>query len=205
MVSMAVTEDFGGALGQLLDYWGKRFPGYQWTSYFPEENKGAGNFLERRGLPPQVREAVGVLLFNQYSRQQESKQVVKLGRENFELFRKVHQDHESGMYWTSQRIAAHLEDWVIYGYVEGESCLGVVYFNGIGGKDLEIFGLDLPVGENAPVIGKALLASALNQAKEEGARSMYFFHDPAFSKEVQELGFRILTIAVAYGGPVGNH
>ena len=200
LVSMAVIGNFGKALGQLLRYWEKRFPGYQWTSYFPEENIQAKSALESLGLQPDIREAVGILLFDQYVFQPESHQVVKVSQENFDLFRQVHQFFESEMYWTSQRIGAQLDAWTIYGYVERETCLGVLYFNGTGQKDLEIFGLDILPGEDIHKIGKALLASALNKAKGDHARSIYFFHDPAISKELEQMGFRILTAAVAYGG-----
>lgn len=205
LVSMVVIDRFGKALEELLSYWEKRFPGYQWTSYFPEENIQARSVLEGRKLLPQAREAVGVLTFAQYSFQRESGQVMKLGRENFELFQQVHRIYESEMYWTNNRIEAQLDAWTIYGYVEGEKCLGVLYYNGVGGKDLEIFGLDLLPGTDSYRIGKALLVSALNQAKRNGARSIYFFHDPALTNVVKEMGFRILTIATAYSAVMGEN
>ncbi len=205
LVSMAVPRNFGDALGQLLDYWGRQFPGYQWDAYFPQENKEAHRVLQSRGMKPQVQEAVGVLLFDQYHPRPENSRIAKLDREHFHLFRQVHQREEGKMYWTSDRIFATLEDWALYGYVQQGKCVAVLYYKGVGTKNLEIFGLDfIYQGEplEASEVGRALLVSALNQAKKDGAKSMYFFHDPRLTEIVEETGFQILTTAVAYGGTV---
>ena len=134
LVSMAVPRNFGDALGQLLDYWGRQFPGYQWDAYFPQENKEAHRVLQSRGMKPQVQEAVGVLLFDQYHPRPENSRIAKLDREHFHLFRQVHQREEGKMYWTSDRIFATLEDWALYGYVQQGKCVAVLYYKGVGKK-----------------------------------------------------------------------
>lgn len=200
LVSMAVQGDFGQALEELLAYWKKRFPGYRWFSYFPADNRGAQSLLQRFGYTPQPPENVAVLLFDDYSARREVPQVVEIGLENFPLFCQLHRQFEGPMYWTSERMKSKLDQWSILAYVENGSCLGAVYYNQQTKRDLEIFGLDLlEAGERIP---QALLASALNRAKAQGARSIYFFHEPAWTPMLESLGFKNLTTALGYSGGV---
>lgn len=200
LVSMAVQGDFGQALEELLAYWKKRFPGYQWFSYFPADNREAHSFLQRSGYKPQPPENVAVLLFDNYSARGEAPQVVEIGLDNFPLFCQLHRRFEGSMYWTSERMKSQLDTWSIFAYTEKGKCLGALYYNHQTQKDLEIFGLDLLEKERE--IAGALLSSALNQAKAGGARSMYFFHEPVWTPMLESLGFKNLATALGYSGAV---
>lgn len=197
LAGMAVAGDFVHGLEELLSYWSRHFTGYTWQSYFPQENRQAIRFLQSQGAQLLAQEAVGMLLLKDYTPGREDPRVIQLGKDNFSLFRQVHQPWEETMYWTSQRIEATLPRWILLGEVEEGLCRGAVYAT--GGKDWEIFGLDLPQG-NGPA--EALLTALLNRAKEEGARSVTFFHDPVLTPLVDRAGFRILTTGWAFQAPV---
>ncbi len=211
--SLLIGDGQESALEELMAYWKQRFPGYEWSMYFPEENRAALSFMSRRGYRDKGKEAVNVLLFKEYQTREESGFVFPVGRENFDLFRKIHAGFEAEMYWTSDRIWEDLENWEIFAYVIPEEekvsgdtavdpapvkagkgcCKGVIYYNRQTSKDLEIFGIDVP--DLLGGVVEALLIACLNKAKEAHAESMYFFNE-RFPNEIPEgLGFRRITTA----------
>lgn len=194
--TILINNGYAQALEELLDYWKNKFAGYSWNMYFPEENQEAISFLKKQGYTDQGREYVNVLLFEDYVVQQDSKNVILVDKENFELFRIVHSQFEDDMYWTSDRIEKCMEDWEIFVCVENEKCLGAVYYNGKGEEDLEIFGIDVidSVGKN--IIIENLLIACLNRAKQCDAKSMYFFNEDVFTQELSiKVGFECKTVA----------
>lgn len=194
--TILIRNGYADALAELLAYWKNKFVGYSWNMYLPEENKEAISFLKEQGYADKGQEYVNVLLFKDYEVQQESKNVLSIEKENFELFRTVHSQFEEDMYWTSERIQKHMEDWAILAYVEDEKCLGAVYYNGKGEDDLEIFGIDIIDGCDRNIVVENLLISCLNHAKRCGAKSMYFFNEDAFAQELAvKVGFECKTVA----------
>ena len=184
------------ALAELLAYWKNKFVGYSWNLYLPEENQAAISFLKKQGYADKGQEYVNVLLFEDYEVQQESKNMVGVRKENFELFHTVHSQFEADMYWTSERIENHMEEWEIFAYIEDEKCLGAVYYNGKGEDDLEIFGIDIIDDCERNTVIENLLISCLNHAKRCGAKSMYFFNEDAFAQELAvNVGFECKTVA----------
>lgn len=203
LLSFSVQHAFGEALAEVLDYWREHFPGYSWHFYFPEENTQALAFMKSRGYPLISRETVDVLLFSEYIRQEESPRITPVTQKNFALFRRLHTQSESEMYWTSDRIEQDLANWNIFICTQKESCLGALYYRSYSGGNLEIFGIDqpadLPPDEAAAAIIE-LLQSALNQAQQDNARSMYFFTDPITHPAAEKLGFRRVTAACYFEG-----
>lgn len=194
--TILVRNGYESALAELLDFWKKKFAGYSWNMYLPEENQQAVSFLKEQGYVDQGQEYVNVLLFEDYILQQDAKSVILVDKESFELFRGIHSQFEADMYWTSDRIEKCMEDWEIFAYVEQKNCLGVVYYNGKGEEDLEIFGMDVLDSINKNTIIENLLSSCLNHAKRSGAKSMYFFNEEVFTQElVKKVGFECKTVA----------
>ena len=194
--TILVRNGYVDALEELFAYWKNRFTGYSWNMYLPDENQEALFFMRERGYADQGQEYVNVLLFDNYIVQQDSKKVISVGKDNFELFCSVHSQFETDMYWTSERIEKHMEDWEIFAYVKDEKCLGAVYYNGKGEKDLEIFGIDVIDSCEKNAVIEKLLISCLNHAKRNGAKSMYFFNEDAFTQElVVKVGFDCKTVA----------
>lgn len=194
--SILINNGYAQALAELLYYWKNKFVGYSWNMYFPEENREALSFFEKQGYVDQGQEYVNVLLFENYTVHQDSKNVIIVDKENFELFRIVHSQFETDMYWTSDRIEKHGEEWEIFAYVEDEKCLGAVYCNGKGEEDLEIFGIDVLDSLYKNNVIENLLICCLNHAKKNDAKSMYFFNENAFTQELAvKVGFKCKTVA----------
>ena len=194
--TILINNGYAQALEELLDYWKNKFAGYSWNMYLPEENQEAISFLKEQGYVDQEQEYVNVLLFEDYTVQQELKNVISIDRENFELFRKVHTQFEADMYWTSDRMEKYMENWEVFAYIEDEKCLGAIYYNGKDEENLEIFGIDVLDSYEKNTLVENLLSSCLNHAKKSGAKSMYFFNEDAFTQELAvKAGFECKTVA----------
>lgn len=133
------------------------FQGYTWHMYFPKENQDAISFMEGNGFSKKSMENVDVLLFNDYTIKCEPENVVQIGLENFVTFSDIHTKFENDMYWTNERIAETMEEWEIFAYIHGEKCVGVLYHNGKGEDDLEIFGIDMLEGSFEKEVTENLL------------------------------------------------
>ncbi|WP_322201649.1 hypothetical protein [Acutalibacter intestini] len=200
--SILAGKNYSRLLGELLAYWAKRHPGYRWHLYLPEENREAIAYLTGRGQQEASQENVDVLLFENYAPRPAQKQVVQVGPKDFSLFQQVHRLFERDMYWTSERIAKAMENWELFACVEQEVCQGVLYYtycNRGQRPDLEIFGIDLSP-QGTPQTEKALLVAALNHAKGQNARSMYFFNEGEIHQTALGLGFRHVTTAHYFEG-----
>ena len=198
--SMSVRSGYAEAFHELLAYWKEKYPQYKFSLYFPEENHEILCYMNEHGYQDILQDVVDVLLFQNYELYDESKKVVEIGLENFEIFRKIHQQFEENMYWNSDHIKDSIDNWKIFAYEDGGECLGALYYNGIHNTDCEIFGLDLVSDCNRSDVAEALLVSSLNTAKMNGAKSMYFFHDTEISPIVSKLGFKCITIAHYFEG-----
>ena len=83
--TILVRNGYADALEELFAYWKNRFTGYSWNMYLPDENQEALFFMRERGYADQGQEYVNVLLFDDYIVQQDSKKVISVGKDNFEL------------------------------------------------------------------------------------------------------------------------
>lgn len=196
--SMLIGNGYGKALSELFEYWHLKFPGYMWALYFPEENKDALHFMEKKGFSNQDQEVVDVLLFKDYTPQAESENIVQITSDNFEIFRSMHSRFDSEMYWSCDRIKESLDRWEIFAYIKGQ-CKGVLYYIK-NNANLEIFGIDYFEDEFDPDVTEKLLISGLNKAKDANARSMYFFNDKKTHEITEKLGFKYITTAHYFEG-----
>lgn len=197
---MLIEKDFGNALEELLEYWQRNFSGYTFNIYIPEENAEALSLLKRKGYDDLSREIVDVLLFKDYAPQSESKKVIQIDSDNFEIFRKIHSDYDNEMYWNSDRIKESLSLWEIFAYIEEGVCKGALYYINRDKTDLEIFGIDYRDGRFDSEVTEKLLISGLNKAKRLNANSMYFFNDKQIHSIAEKLGFGYITTAHFFEG-----
>lgn len=203
LCNMTMGKGYAEAFAELLAYWKSRYPGYTWGKYFPEENREIRDFLAANGYGFGERQSMYLLWFRDYTCKKDPLQVVRIDKENFSIFREIHRAYENNMYWTSDCIEPVLDDWAIFAYLEGDTCLGTVYYNGVTcqDKDFEIFGIDLLDGKQPPEVTHALLTAALNDAKRAGANSMYFSADDVEGEQLAaEVGFQHLNTAYFFEG-----
>lgn len=151
--------------------------------------------MKEKGYVDKEQEVVDVLLFKNYEIREETKNVISINRQNYEIFRELHTCLDDKMYWSCDRIFKSIDDWRIYAYMDRGDCLGTLYYNGKTRKDLEIFGIDGRNGQCETKVIESLLISCLNEAKITGAKSMYFFNDQETHKVVKEMGFTCVTVA----------
>lgn len=203
--SMLIKKNFGKALRELFEYWGKRFTGYSWCFYLPSENREALDFMAENGFSEISEEIVDVLLFKDYVSGTGDENVIEINMGNFELFENIHRQYENEMYWTSERIKKALDKWRVFAYVKEGNCLQALYYVR-SGKDFEIFGIDGAEENNDPesdrYITEKLLVSGLNTAKADGAESMYFFNDEKTHITAEKLGFKKITEAICFEGKI---
>lgn len=195
---LSVRKHYAKALAELFAYWQENYRGYEWDVYFPEENTEALAYMNGCGRRAAEVNVVDVLLFDEYVPQSERGAVFPINRRNFAVFAELHRHYEADMYWTSERIRSSLDNWAIFA-LEGK---GAVYYNGKGGADLEIFGVDFLDGRWEAETAEELLIACLNYAKRSGAKSMYFFNDPKMHEIAAALGFRRVTAAHLFSGSI---
>ncbi len=199
--SMLIENGFDKAIGELFDYWSKKYAGYSWCLYLPTENSEGLDFMEEKGNPEVSRSVVDVLLFKNYRKNAENGNVIAIDKNNFELFGNIHSRYDGEMYWNSDRIKKDMDRWRIFAYMGENGCLGVLYYI-CAGRDLEIFGIDYADEKYDPDVTEALLISGLNRAEEEGAESMYFFNDEETHTAAEKLGFVRMAEACCFEGEI---
>lgn len=114
-----------------------------------------------------------------YQLQLESTHIKKVTKDNFEDFRAIHSQYDSGMYWNCQRLYVAIEDWHIYLYDRKGA---IVY------RDKEIFALGFADNKFDEEIYFALLTRAANDHKERGLKDLVFFEDT--DSPAKEMGFQ---------------
>ncbi len=53
-------------------------------------------------------------------------QVISINSQNYHLFKQLQQKYDDKMYWNTERVFAHLDDWLLYAYIKGQETLAVL-------------------------------------------------------------------------------
>lgn len=186
------------ALSELMAFLEEKFPGYELCFGFPKGNTEAVEFLMENGFSCIEDDHNTSFFFERYEPQEESKAVVKVTKENFEDFRKIHSQNEDDCYWTSDRILAAIDKWEIYVYYEKEQSVGSIFFNGAGTEYLEIFGVEFLDETYRKDVFMELMVAALNAGKRMGSKYLTFFCEEEMQEALQELGFVYVGSYVCY-------
>lgn len=188
-VSFNVNEAMEQALAEFLTFAAARFKGYELFLGFPAENQAAVNFLAERGFECIEDDYNNIALLEKLENVPAASGLHRVGRENYESFRKLHCQIEGDMYWNSDRILANLDDWVIFVKEENGSPRGAVYYMDSRDGWFEIFGVDLDGMAHAPGLLKELVRAALLDAKRRGGKVMSFFCEREDEEAALECGF----------------
>jgi hypothetical protein len=202
-----VEAGYGRAIPEVYRYACGRFPGFTIDFGFPTVNTEALSALSGLGLRKIEQSFVNVMLFADYEKQAEAAGIVPVTMENFALFQELHDPIAADMYWNSERIRAQLSGspvntWHVLLAMRGnqaQACIYFVFLQKI--KMMEIFGIDFRDRHMEPGILQGLLASALNEAKDAGMKSIYYFTDSAEEQKIVEaLGLKHISDYSAYHG-----
>lgn len=187
--SFNINEATEVALTEFLEYVGGKFKGYDLFMGFPAENKAAVETLSARGFELVGDDYNDTAHLDKLDNFQVSDKIIAIDKDNFESFRKLHDQIDGDMYWNSERMFEALENWRIFVREEAGEPQGAVYYTTAKGDWYEIFGIDINKGGYDSYLFKELINAALADAKSRGGRVMTFFCDEEGEADAKECGF----------------
>lgn len=185
------TED---ALREFEKYCAENFDGELYMG-FPEENVRALRFLQSNGYFLLEHSRPFVYEFEPnapYNYDDSSQQVVEIGADNYELFRKLHAPTEQDMYWTSDRILADLNNWRIFYYDDGNTSAALyMMINGTA----EIFGIDYADADGySEKAFSSLLSAAIAACRSMKIHLLWYFTEEVYEhRTLEKTGFTRLS------------
>lgn len=197
-VSFNIAVHTEQALEELLAALQARFAGYTLYLGFSKKNTRAVDFLRAHGFSCIEEDYNNTALLCQYVPVPTGEHIVRITRDNYELFRSLHRRAEGSMYWNCERIWDNLDEWVIFVRLEAGESVGCVYFLTDDDGWYEIFGIDLKDNVFDPTPFRELLCAALNAAKALGGTYMTCFCSEAEREAVRAAGFRCVDAYVCY-------
>lgn len=191
------------ALEELLLYLVDKFLGYELYFGFPKVNKEAVEFLQENGFTCIEDDHNTSFFFDTYELREEKEAVVKITKDNFADFEKIHsQEVDETYYWTSERILADMDSWNIYVYYENSLPIGAIFFRGT--EYLEIYGIEFWEKAYRKDVYFALMVAALNDGKHSGAKYLTYLCEDSELEALQELGFVYVGPYVCYMKKICN-
>lgn len=179
------------ALAEFTDYCTRNFPGSKVCMGFPGNNKAAINYLSQNGWSCDEHSYNNVLFFDDYQLCSEEGHVVKVTRENYADFRKLHEAVQADMYWNADRLYDAMDEWDIYLYYEDDEPTAAIYC-----RDceilMEIYGVDFKNECYQKTAFRTLVTKVLNECKRNGKKNMCFFGEAENQTDILELGFRCI-------------
>lgn len=189
LTGCSVREGTEQALAELLERLEERFPGYALYFSFSGENAQAIAFLTENGFACIEDDWNHVFDLDGAVPQAVDAHVVRIGRENYGIFRALHDQAGEEMYWNSDRIEEHMDEWSIFAYVRAGEGVGTVFLR-TDGVLAEIFGLEFAAGNMDTAVCRALLAGAIAHARRLGMKHLMFLSEAALRPVLHALGFR---------------
>lgn len=187
-----IGEAAGQALSEFLAYAAEHFEGYDLFMGFPAENTEAVQFLAGHGFECIENDYNNTAYPDRLGEIPVSSCLIRIGRENYDSFRKIHNRIEEDMYWNSERILDDLDNWTIFVREQDGEPQGAVYYMDLEDGWYEIFGIDMNPGEYCPEVFRDLLNAALMDVKHRNGRAVTFFCEEEYEKDAVECGFRCI-------------
>ncbi|MBQ8638882.1 MAG: hypothetical protein IJ468_06910 [Lachnospiraceae bacterium] len=197
-VSFIICSHTEQALQEFLEFARERFKGYDLFLGYSTENRQAVHFLSAHGFECIENDYNNTAFLDRYEPIAVSDRVIRVTKENYESFRRLHDNVEGDMYWNSDRIYADLDNWIIFVMLQDGEPVGSVYYLTDDDGWFEIFGIDRKDGVFRAEIFRELLGKALNTAKELGGKYMTFFCEDEEQEIVGTLGFECVGQYVCY-------
>ena len=185
-----INRETEQAISEFLIYAQKNFPGYDLFLGFPAENRSAVSFLSGQGFACIENDYNNTAFLDELEAIPESSSIVRIRKENYTIFQRLHSQIEGDMYWNSEKLYDDLDNWTIYVKEKNGKPQGAVYYTDVNDGWFEIFGIDIDQGIYDPVIYKELLSAALFDARSRNGKVMTFFCDEEYEEAVRECGFK---------------
>lgn len=196
-----IKRGYGRAVREFAEYLHTRFSGYSLHFGVSEKNREAVEALESLGAAREEVSLVGVMRFEDYEPLPETAETVRVTRENFSCFARLHAQWDGQMYWDNEHLLEALDDWHIY-YVQRDGrAVGGIYFT-YAESSMEIFGVDFEDGRFSEADFRALMVRALNRSKADGMKDLTFFHDGEAHAAAESVGIRTIDTYLGYSGVI---
>ena len=187
--AFCINEATEQALAEFLSFVGERFKGYDVFMGFPAENQRAVNYLSEHGFECIEDDFNNTAFLDKCNNTPESREIIRIDKENYGLFRILHSQIEGDMYWNSDRIYEGLDNWIILVKESGGKPQGAVYYMNADDGWYEIFGIDIDCEKYDPTLFKELLNAAIADIRRRGGRFMTFFCEKEYEEAAIECGF----------------
>jgi len=196
--SFNINRNVAQAVDEFIAYISEKYSDYVLYFGLPAENVEVVSCLEKIGFEKEDENYVDVMFFENYSYLPEEAGLVKVTKDNFAEFAKIHKVHDDDMYWNNERILKAFEEWEMYLLYEEGKAVGAILYCFIEDMMMEIFSVDFKDNQYDVAIFRALLIKALNEGKKSGISSLTFFNEDDGHSIVQELGFMHISKYVLY-------
>lgn len=196
-----IAGNFQYALQEFVAYCRENFAGYRVYMGFPGDNQAAVDYLTKIGWPCEEHSYNNVLFFENYELIPESENIVRVTRENYVDFRKLHEAVQGSMYWNADRLYESLDHWDIFMCHENGEPTAAIY-----NRDAEIlmhiYGVDYQNNIYQPEAFRILMAKTLNECKRNNKTSMVFFGDEENQQDALAMGYHCVGEYVMFAGTV---
>lgn len=196
--SFNINTATGQALSEFIAYVREKCKGYDLYLGFPADNKVAIQYFEKQAFECIEDDYNNIAFMDKISVPSADKKLTRINKDNYHLFKILHDQIEGDMYWNSERIFEDLDHWVIYVEQNNDSPQGAIYYMDETDGWLEIFGVDMDGGVIHQDIFRDLLIAALSDAKNKGGRVMTFFCDEDGEQTALECGFTCVGRYLCY-------
>lgn len=193
-----VNMNAAQAVDEFIAYISEKYSGSILYFGLPAENAEVVSHLEKIGFQKEDENYVDVMFFKNYDYISEATGLVKVTKDNFDEFAKIHKVHDEDMYWNNERIWKAFEEWEMYLLYEAGQAVGAILYCFIENMMMEIFSVDFRDNQYDEAIFRALLIKALNEGKKSGISSLTFFDEEDGHSVVQELGFTHISKYVLF-------
>ena len=193
-----VSEATGQALSEFLSFVGERFQGYDAYLGFPAENKKAVAYLSGRGFECIEDDYNNTAFLDRIDPVPDLDGIVRIGKGNYDLFRRLHEQIEGGMYWNSDRIYEDLGSWSILVKEKNGKALGAVYSVDVHDGWHEIFGIDIDHSAYDPALFGELLNAAMADVRRRGGKVITFFCEKEYEEAALSCGFTCVGNYLCY-------
>lgn len=197
-VSFNINSATEQALEEFINFVEEKFKGYELFLGYSMANKKAVNYLSTHGFECIEDDFNHTAYLEHYKYVSKADDIVRITKENYDLFQKLHNCLEGDMYWNSKRIYDDIEEWTIFVKLKDGETIGNVYYINADDGWFEIFGIDMKDGVLDKNTFRELLEVAINEAKHLGGKYMTYFCSKEELEIVKSIGFECVGEYVCY-------
>lgn len=174
---------------EFLEYVNEKYPTFDLWMGFPKDNNDAISFLKSHGFEMIERSHNMVFHLNEKSKNFLVSKVDKLKLEEYEEFRKLHDQIDCDMYWNSDRIYERFDRWNILVFRnEFSEIQSALYYIDIR-LMVEVFGTDYINNQYDSGSFEMLVKKCINECVSAGAKHLVYFVNDNEYDVLKKIGF----------------